>query len=41
MIDDRMSGMGALMPLGMGLWGILLIVLLVLAIAALVKFLRR
>lgn len=41
MMDDHMSGMGAWMPLGMGLWGILLIVLVVLAIAALVKFLRR
>ncbi|MEN3793417.1 hypothetical protein [Fulvimarina sp. MAC3] len=41
MMDERMSGMGAWMPLGMGLWGILWIVLVVLAIAALVKVLRR
>ena len=41
MMDDHMSGMGAWMPFGMGLWGILWVVLIVLAIAALVKVLRR
>ena len=41
MMDEHMSGMGAWIPLGMGLWGILWLVLVVLAIAALGKFLRR
>ena len=41
MMDEHMSGMGAWIPLGMGLWGILWLVLVVLAIAALVKFPRR
>lgn len=35
------SGMSTWMPFGMGLWGILWLVLLVLGIAALAKYLRR
>ncbi|EAU40423.1 hypothetical protein FP2506_04321 [Fulvimarina pelagi HTCC2506] len=35
------SGMMSWMPLGMGLWGLLWLMVFILVIAALVKFLRR
>lgn len=40
MMDDMMSWGGGAMMWGMGLYGVLAIVLLVLAIAALIKYLR-
>ncbi|WAP70571.1 hypothetical protein [Jiella pelagia] len=38
---DGGHGMGGWMPFGMGLWGLLWLFILVLVIAALVKYLRR
>ena len=38
-MNDMMSGMGGGMMWGMGLWGVLAIVVLVLAAATLVKYL--
>ncbi|WP_255696586.1 hypothetical protein [Aurantimonas sp. HBX-1] len=40
MMGEYSGGMGW-MPFGMGLWGVLVLVVLVLVIAALVKYLRR
>ncbi|WP_280940504.1 hypothetical protein [Aurantimonas sp. 22II-16-19i] len=38
---DQHSGYMGWMPLGMGLWGLLVVIILVLVFAALVKYLRR
>ncbi|WP_255338244.1 hypothetical protein [Jiella marina] len=40
MMHDGYDGMWGWMPFGMGLWGLLWLVLIVLVIAALVKVLR-
>ncbi|WP_255618061.1 hypothetical protein [Aurantimonas sp. VKM B-3413] len=38
---DRGYDMGGWMPFGMGAWGLLWLVVIVLVLAALVKYLRR